>query len=198
MTHSRVFNLKFLAVAALALAGSSAFADTHTVGGNIPPINALTFSPIDATVAAGAFTAAAGNSAFDLGTGQIDNNSVTGWKLEIKSLNKGVLKRTSAGGGSGAGSEVLYSNIKLINTGGTNATGTGISDPAGATGTAKDVTNTSGIAVWNTGSAVGTPGTAATATVGYKYKLQINIGTDTSRLAGTYTDSLTLTLANDS
>jgi hypothetical protein len=188
MTHSRVFNLKFLAVAALALAGSSAFGQS-TVGGNIPEIKSVTFNAVTGT-----FTAATGNASFDLGTGQIDNNSATGWKLTIVSANKGVLKRD--GGGSGAGNEVVYSTIKLINTSGTNATlGSGLIDPAGV---AKDVTNGTGTAVWNTGSAVGTPGTATTATVAYTYKLQININADTKRLAGDYKDSLTLTLANDS
>jgi hypothetical protein len=42
------------------------------------------------------------------------------------------------------------------------------------------------------------PGTATDATEGYTFALKISWSSDTSLLSGTYSDTLTLTLANDS
>ena len=116
----------------------------------------------------------------------------SGWLTT--SANNGTLRRTT-GTGDNEDSRVTYTNVKLFKTGGT--LGLGLTDPAnGGTGVAKNIT--SGSVIFNTGSAVGSPGTATTATVAYAYALKISYSANTALLSGTYSDTITLTLANDS
>jgi hypothetical protein len=146
---------------------------------------------VDNYVSGITIVAGAGQTDTTVVSGTIDNNFDQGWKLTVTSGNTGKLKR----GAGGAGRELLYSNVKLVKTGGT--LGAGLTDPAnGATGVAKDVI--SAPAVFNTGTAPGTPGTATSATVAYAYALKITWSADTSLLSGTYSDTITLVLANDS
>lgn len=181
--------LKIAVTSALVLGGiTSALAGV--VGGAVPPINTLTQTPISNIT----IVAATGQTDTTIASGTIDNNNPGGWKLTVASANAGKLIKTTGGG---AGREILYTNVKLITTGGT--LGAGLTAP---TSTKNIVTGVSGGAVagstiFNTGSAVGTPGTATTATVGYAYSLLISWSADTSLLAGSYQDTITLTLAND-
>ncbi|MFC5499011.1 hypothetical protein ACFPOE_15800 [Caenimonas terrae] len=179
--------------AALALAGSGAMAGT--VGGSVAPINTLVENDTTGITIVGA----TGQTDTTIVTGTIDNNSESGWKLTVTSANTGKLVRTSGSGGPGAGREILYTNVKFVKTGGT--LGAGLTDPNGSSKNIVTGTLGGGVAgttIFNTGSAVGTPGTATTATVGYAYALKISWSADTSLLSGTYSDSLTLTLADDS
>ncbi len=182
-------SLKLALVSAFALASvTSAWAApsvrSGTIGGSVTPINTLT----DAYISDITIVAATGQTDTTVVTGTIDNNFASGWKLTIVSGNTGKLLR----GGGGAGREIPYTNITFVKTGGT--LGDGLTDPAAA-GT-KNIA-TSGTTIFNTGSAVATPLTATTATVGCAYALKISWSADTTLLSGTYTDTLTLTLAND-
>lgn len=182
--------LKLAVVAAFALGGvTSALAGT--VGGTVAPINTL----VENDVSTITIVAATGQTDTNIVTGTIDNNNAGGWKLTVASTNVGKLKK----GDGGAGREILYTDVKFVKTGGT--LGAGLTDPTG--GSKNIVTGASGGAVagttiFNTGTAVGIAGTATTATVGYAYALQISWSADTSLLSGNYTDTITLTLANDS
>lgn len=188
--HFRQSTFKLAVASALALGGATG-AWAGTVGGSVTPINTLVENDVSNITIVGA----TGQTDTTIVTGTIDNNFDGGWKLTVASANIGKLKR----GTGGAGREILYTNVKFVKTGGT--LGAGLTDPDG---TSKNiVTGASGGAVagttaFNTGAAFGTPGTATTATVAYAYALKISWSTDTSLLSGTYSDSLTLTLADDS
>ena len=189
------FKLRLLSAATAALLGSTIPVWAGTVGGSVTAINTLAENDHNA-ITIGSSTPGADNSQSNTTVvdGTIDNNSDTGWKLTIVSANVGKLKK----GSGGAGREILYTNITFAKTGGT--LGAGLVDPDG---TSKNIVTgasgggTPGTTIFNTGSAVGTHGTATTATEGYAYALKISWSSDTSLLAGTYSDSLTLTLAND-
>ncbi len=182
--------LRLAAIAALAASGP-AFAGT--VGGTVGAINQLADNYVSNIV----IVPSVGQTDTEVVYGTIDNNSSTGWRLTVLSSNIGKLELAGSSGGSGR--EILYTNIKFVKTGGT--LGGGLHDPDGAvrnivTGLLSG--GTPGTAVFNSGVAFGTCGTATSATVNYGYSLQISWSADTSLLAGTYTDTLTLTLANDS
>lgn len=187
--------LKLAVVAAFVLGGvTSALAGT--IGGNVTPINTLVQNDVS-TITIGSTTAGASNGQTDtvIVTGTIDNNNEAGWKLTVASTNVGKLKR----GSGGAGREILYTNVKLVTTGGT--LGAGLVPPIGSknlvTGAGAGTVAVPGTAIFNTGTAVGTVGTATTATVAYAYALQISWASDLTLLAGSYTDTITLNLAND-
>lgn len=191
--HFRQAQLKLAVAAALALGATGALAGT--VGGSVSPINTL----VENDVSSITIVAATAQTDTTIVTGTIDNNYEHGWKLTVASGNTGKLVRTSGSGGPGAGREILYTSVKFVKTGGT--LGAGLTDPNGSS---KDIVTgisgggVAGTTIFNTGTAVGTVGTATTATVGYAYALKISWSADTSLLSGTYSDSLTLTLANDS
>lgn len=182
---------KLAVAAALALGATGALAGT--VGGSVDPINTLVENDVSSITIVGA----SGQTDTTIVTGTIDNNFDGGWKLTVTSANVGKLTR--GGGAGGAGREILYTNVKFVKTAGT--LGAGLTDPhdsnknivTGASGG-----GVAGTTIFNTGSAVGVPGTATTATVAYAYALRISWAADTSLLSGTYSDSVTLTLANDS
>ena len=194
-TALKKFIVKFAAVSAFSLLGGATAAWAGTVGGSVSPINAL----VESDVSNITVVAAAGQTATTIVTGTIDNNNDGGWMLTIVSGNVGKLKRTSGTGFNGTGSQILYTNVKFVKTGGT--LGAGLTDPDG---TSKNIVTgasgggVAGTTIFNTGSAVHTPGTATTATVAYAYALKISWSADTTLLSGTYSDTLTLTLANDS
>jgi hypothetical protein len=103
-----------------------------------------------------------------------------GWNLAVSSTNKGLLMR----GAGGAGNQIDYGTIKLLKTGG--VLGNGLTDPSGSDQSV------------STGSTTFITTTAATsATVGYAYDLQISWSADTSLLAGSYTDVITVVLSTD-
>lgn len=191
--HFHQTPLKLALAAALALGATGVLAGT--VGGSVSPINTL----VENDVSSITIVAATAQTDTTIVTGTIDNNYEHGWKLTVASGNTGKLVRTSGSGGPGAGREILYTNVKFVKTGGT--LGAGLTDPNGSS---KDIVTgisgggVAGTTIFNTGTAVGTVGTATTATVGYAYALKISWSADTSLLSGTYSDSLTLTLANDS
>ena len=188
--------LKLAAViSALALGGvTSALAGT--VGGSLTPINTLVENDHN-SITIGSSTAGADNSQTDtiVVDGTIDNNSDTGWKLTVVSTNVGKLKK----GSGGAGREILYTNVKFDATG-AGTLGAGLTAPNQnkniVTGNG-DTGASAGTIIFNTGSAVGTHGTATTATVAYAYALKVSWSSDLTLLAGSYSDTLSLTLAND-
>jgi hypothetical protein len=194
-THMKQSVLKLAAVISALAFGGVTSALAGTVGGSVSPINTL----VETDVSNITVVAAVGQTDTTIVTGTIDNNNDGGWMLTIVSTNVGKLKRTSGTGFNGTGSQVLYTNIKFVKTGGT--LGAGLTDPDG---TSKNIVTgasgggVAGTTIFNTGSAVHTPGTATTATVAYAYALKISWSADTTLLSGTYSDTLTLTLANDS
>lgn len=185
--------LKLAVVSAFAL-GSVTSAFAGTVGGSVDPINTISTSfPNTAIVAS------AGLSDRIIVTGTIDNNADTGWRVTVVSGNVGKLIRTEGGGGGGAGRELLYTSIKFVKTGGT--LGVGLIDPD--TQNKNIVTGANGGGVAGTtkfstgGATLPAAATATTATVGYTYALKISASADTSLLAGTYSDTITVTIAVD-
>ena len=193
MKRNLSIKLQKLAVISAFALGSVTTAWAGTVGGTVGPISTLTQTDVsDATI-----VAATGQTDTTIVSGQIDNNNEAGWKLTVASTNTGILMRTS-GTGANEDSQILYTDVKFVKTGGT--LGTGLIDPDA---TSKNIVtgaeggDAPGTTIFNTGSAVGTPGTATTATVGYAYALKIGWSADTSLLSGTYADTITLTLAND-
>ncbi len=188
--------LKACLVTAVALCGATA-ASAGLVGGSADPINTNTNVSYIANLT---IVGAAGQTDTTVVTGTIDNNFDHGWKLTVASTNLGILKRTSGTGDTGAagvGTEIPYTSIKLTTTGGT--LGAGLTAPVGthniAAGTGYG--GVAGTTYFNTGSDALTPAEATTATVGYGYALKISWTADTRILSGTYSDTITLTLAND-
>jgi hypothetical protein len=187
---------KLLAVAA-AFASSSVFADvaSGTVGTTVDPINTVTFTA--AAFSTVKLVASAGNSAYVLGSGRIDNNNALGWKLSVISANNGTLRR--GGNETGTGREVTYTNITLRNTGGT--LGTNLTDPKDEV---RNVTTSVATPVIfstrTTKDGTGTARAAHSATVAYTYSLEINIPALSEAeqlLSGDYKDTISLTLVND-
>jgi len=157
------------------------------VGGAVDPINTLTSISYVSNIT---IVGASGLSAVNIVTATINNNDSAGWKLLVESANEGKLFKSGTSGG--AGRELTYTNITFVGTGGT--LGAGLTNPNGGS---KNIATT-GDVTFNTGVAVGTPGTATTATVNYTFALRITAAADTSLLSGTYADDITLTLSNDS
>ncbi len=170
--------LNFAVVSALALGGvTSALAGT--VGGDVAGINTL----VQNDVADLTFVGASGGSAITVVSGTIANNSATGWNLKVVSGNSGKLVKTTGGG---AGREILYTNITFVATGG--VLGATLTAPSGA----QDVTVGAAGVTFGTGA-----GVATSATTAYAYDLRITWAANTTVLSGRYTDSITLTLADD-
>ena len=185
-------------LAALAALLTASHALAGTVGGSVTAINTLTQNFVS-NLTIGTSTPGNDNSQTDttVVSGQIDNNNDAGWKLTVVSTNLGKLLK----GAGGAGREIAYTNIKFVRTSGASTLGAGLTDPHNTVrniATGADAGDVAGTTVFNTGTAVGVPGTATDATEGYTYALQISWSSDTSLLAGTYSDTVTLTLANDS
>jgi len=200
-TEMRHSVLKLAAViSALALGGvTSALAQSQggTVGGSVVAINTLatTFS---SGISIGSATPNTANGRTDVEVvhGTIDNNSVMGWRLTVHSDNIGKLKR----GSGGAGQEILYTSVKFHQTGGTLGTDlTNPSDTSKSIVTGVNGGDVAGTTFFSTGTAPSGPhGTASTATQAYAFQLLITWSSDLTLLAGTYSDTLTLTLADDS
>lgn len=162
------------------------------IGGDVDPINTLTSENYVTNLD---IVGASGLADVVIASGTINNNDENGWDLTVTSLNAGKLQR----GAGGAGRELAYNNITFVGTGGT--LGAGLTDPNNttrnvATGTgAGDVIGTTHFFTHTqfTGN-----GTATSATVGYTFELRISAAANTSLLSGNYTDTITLTLNNDS
>lgn len=178
----RVSSWPFFRLAALVIT-SAAFAPSvsaQAVGGAIPLINTLSVSHVDNL----SIVANVARTDVTVVTGTINNNSPTGWVLTVTSGNSGKLLR--AGTTGGAGREVPYNQVKFAKTGGT--LGAGLSDP---NGTSNNIAST-GTVNFSTVTKV-----ATTSTVGYTFDLKISWDADTRLIEGTYTDTLTATLAVD-
>ena len=175
---------------ALGLVATAALADP--VGGVVDSINTLTsvtyVTNLDIVAASGLTDAV-------IVSGTINNNDEHGWDLTVTSANAGKLQKDTGG----AGRELVYNNITFAGTGGT--LGAGLTNP---NNTSKNVATGAGA-----GDVVGTThffthsqfagtGTATAATVDYTFELRISAPANTSLLSGTYTDTITLTLNNDS
>jgi hypothetical protein len=181
------------ASAAFLLGGATVFAGT--VGGSVTAINTLAENYVSNITIGSSTPGSNAQTDTTVVSGTIDNNNDAGWKLTVVSANVGKLKR----GAGGAGREILYTNVKFVKTGGT--LGAGLTDPHNVTRnivTGADAGDVAGTTVFNTGATVGAPGTATTATVAYAYALRISWSSDTTLLSGSYSDTITLTLANDS
>ena len=107
-------------------------------------------------------------------SGTINSNRPGGWILLVFSGNLGKLKRLAGG----PASEITYTNIKLVHTGG--AMGATMINPSG-------VETSVGY-----GGGMFYTGAATTATVDYQFQLQIGWEADTSLLTGHYTDTISL------
>lgn len=194
-----IMNLRSRSVlAALAALLTATAASAGTVGGSVTAINTLTENFVS-NITIGTSTPGNNNAQTDttIVSGQIDNNNDAGWKLTIVSANAGKLMK----GAGGAGRQITYTNVKFVRTSGAGTLGAGLTDPHDTVrniATGANAGDVAGTTVFNTGSAYGVPGTATDATEAYTYALRISWSSDTSLLAGTYSDTITLTLANDS
>lgn len=175
---------------ALGLAATTVLADS--IGGDVDPINELTLvtyvTNLDIVGANGLTDAV-------IVSGTINNNSENGWDLSVKSDNQGKLLR----GAGGAGRELVYNNITFVGTGGT--LGAGLTNPNNTTrnvATGAGAGDVLGTTHFFTHSQFTGTGAATSATVGYTFELQIDASANTSLLSGTYSDTITLTLNNDS
>jgi hypothetical protein len=194
MTKKSAINLAIVSV--LTLTGASP-ALAGNVGGSVVPINTLTQTYNDAiTIGTSTAGAANGQTSTTIVSGQIDNNSQDGWKLTVASGNNGKLVR----GNGGAGQEILYTNVSFDTTGGT--LGAGLTAPVqtknivtGADG--GDITGTTYFATRSSPES-STVGEATSASVAYGYALNISWASDLTLLSGSYADTITLTLADDS
>lgn len=184
MTNFRSFNLKHLSFAALALVCSSVFADTGAIGGSNPLVNTLTGGTF---ANAATITPATAINNLVVYTATLNSNSATGWKLTVGSTNSGKLIRTTVPAGCTTGCELTYTNVSLVRTSGT--LGGGLTDPQAT----KDITSNS--TFFSTG--LGATASATSATVDYLFDLKINLPVNRNLLQGTFTDSLTVTLASD-
>jgi hypothetical protein len=184
MTHFRVFSFKHLSIAALALVGSSVLADTGAIGGSNPLVNTLTGGTFGN---AATITPATAINNLVVYTATLDSNSATGWKLTVASGNSGKLIRTTVPAGCTTGCQILYTNVKLVKTSGT--LGGGLTDPQAT----KDIT--SGSTFFSTG--LGATASATSATFDYLFDLKIDVPVNRDLLQGTFSDSLTVTLASD-
>ncbi|MDO8806057.1 MAG: hypothetical protein Q7R35_16695 [Elusimicrobiota bacterium] len=158
-----------------ALAGS--------IGGVVDPISTLTSETYFADVSGGASADGVVSNA-KIASVVVDNNNEAGWKLTVTSANNGSLKNTVAV----SSPTIAYSNIKLVKTGG--VLGAGLADPNNAS---QAVTSGSTIFQTSPGAQV-----ASTATVAYALELQISWSANTALLSGTYSDTITMTLASES
>jgi hypothetical protein len=118
-----------------------------------------------------------------IATGVINDNSPKGWILNVKSQNLGKLIMP------GTLREILYSTVKLVKTGGTLGTGLSLSAVIGDDGLS--VTNAAGCDFNPSGTAT------TTATENYAFNLDISWVGDSSLPAGTYSDTITVTLTED-
>jgi hypothetical protein len=175
---------------ALGLVATAVLADP--VGGDVDPINTLTSETYNTNLD---IEAASGLTDAVIVTGTINNNDEDGWDLTVTSLNAGKLQK----GAGGAGRELVYNNITFVGTGGT--LGAGLTNPSNTT---RNVASGAGA-----GDVIGTThffthtqftgsGTATSATVDYTFELRISAPANTSLLSGSYRDTITLTLSNDS
>ncbi len=187
---------RYLLAATAALLVSTTSALAGTVGGSVTAINQLATPTFANAIVIGSSTPAAnGQTDTIIVSSVIDNNNDAGWKLTVTSTGLGILKK----GAGGAGRQITYTNVKLVKTGGT--LGASLIDPSG---TSKNIATgagagaVAGTTAFNTGASFGAPGTATTATEAYAFDLKITWASDTTVLAGTYSDTITLVLANDS
>lgn len=175
---------------ALGLAASAALADP--VGGDVDPISTLSsvnyVTNLDIVAASGLNNAV-------IVSGTINNNDENGWDLVVTSANAGKLQR----GAGGAGRELVYTNITLVNSGGT--LGVGLTNPSNTTrnvATGAGAGDVIGTTHFFTHTQFAGTGAAQSATVDYTFELRISAPANTSLLSGIYTDTITLTLNNDS
>lgn len=179
---------------ALLIGTTSAFAGT--VGGDIDPINTVSINDVaNIDIVAGT-----GQTNTIITSGVIANNSELGWRLLVVSANQGTLRRTS-GSGDNAASRITYTNVNFFATG-AGTLGAGLTSPVGTHNIATGASygDVAGTTSFNTGTAYHTLNVAAatTATVAYGYQLRISWSPNTAALSGTYTDTITLTMSDDS
>jgi|TARA_B110001469_G_C9520014_1_gene258856 hypothetical protein len=161
--------LKIIAVSVLAL-GTFTSLLAYAISISVAKIDTLDYNSVSGiNVVAGT-----GQTDAVLASGTINSNSPGGWILKVMSANKGKLTH----GSGGPGNEIVYGNVKMASTGGT--LGATLTNPSGV-----DRVITSGTAIFDTG-------VATTATVDYKFELQVSWPADPSILGGRYTDTITL------
>lgn len=176
---------------ALLLGTTSSLADT--VGGSVTAILELVKNPVS-NITIGSSTPGASNAQTDttIVSGTIDTNYDRGWKLTVTSANGGKLFK----GAGGAGRQITYTNVKFVSGSGT--LGAGLTDPSTVAGGVLSVATVPAVFDTRTTGSGGALATATTATVAFAYSLKISWSSDLTLLAGTYTDTITLDLENDS
>lgn len=168
-------------VAAPAIAG--------IVEGEVDPVNNLDAENYESSDFSGAASLSAGGTDVKIADVTISDNHEHGWKLTLTSTNGGKLIRAAtitAGDGTNTASELTYTNIKLVKTGGT--LGTGLMDPDGQS---KDIAG--GTCYWDTG----TLPTGVTPTDAYAANFVITYAANSNLLQGYYRDTITMALAVD-
>ena len=128
--------------------------------------------------ASGADSANLGATDVKVASGVVNGAIGDPWKLTITSANSGNLVKTGYAG------KILYTNIKLVKTGGT--LGAGLTDPSGTSHSM-----VSGTCEFET------TGTATTETVDYAFELRSTWNSDRTLVAGTYADTITMTYSLD-
>jgi hypothetical protein len=121
----------------------------------------------------------AGATDVKIASGVINDNHARGWKLTVTSAHNGKLIDRAAS------TEIVYTNIKLVK-GPDSTIGFGLEDVSGSSESIAG-----GSCEFNPG------GSATAATVDYAFELQISWTADNSLVAGTYKDTITMTLAVD-
>ena len=166
-----------IAITSLLLMGLTPSVIAGVIGGEVAEINDLQQTFVSN------ITIVAGEAQADttIMTGIINNNMEAGWNLTVSSANLGKLNR----GAGGIGNEINYEYIQLVKQSG--ILGADLVDPHAQV---KDITG--GSVNFDTGS-----GLATSATEDYGFALQISWKEDSSMLAGSYSDTITLTLATD-
>ena len=118
-----------------------------------------------------------------IGSGTVNHNDEAGWQLTVVSVNGGILKNV----GVLNIDQIVYTNIKMFGNGsGVLGSGADAWDVNG-----EDVTDKVAGGVFHTGE-------VTTATVAYGFDLLVKWDEDDTLLSGTYSDTITLTLAVDS
>ncbi len=183
----KLFSIGFMALAGVLFLSPPVFAGL--VEGEVDPINTISAENYMSSDFSGATSLDAGGTDVKVADFTLSDNHQNGWKLTITSANSGKLIRAdtiTVGDGTSVHSEILYSSVKLVKTGGT--LGAALTDPDGSS---KAITT--GTAIFDTGTA----STATTATVAYAANLVISWAADSTLLQGKYRDTLTMSLAVD-
>ncbi len=161
-----------LLIGASLLAGPAALAasDSGEVTGTVAAVNAITFAPATGTV----ITGGAAETAYPMGTLDVQDNTANGWLLEVSSLNGGELVNTVT-----SADVIAYTQLTT-----------------GAIGTASTATPVTFVAAATDYSLNSSAFNAAVATGVTLVPVTANIAANQFVPVGTYADTLTFTLTS--